>query len=748
MSEAILRTISLAKQPPPTDWLLANADHYSAEVESKVSAGNWSISDLPSAPRGPTLGLLAPELSQSSWSLADPRTQVTFSDLSLPGPEFGNHVMSIATESRKTTPQVADVPIDDSPPFPGTHGSFSDYVEWAAIQSQFKAKFPGLNGTFEEYRNYARDFLIQKGIDYIKDKVKETLTDTLTNILSGSDSVLSKTVSEVAGEAGFLQGIFGEIQKTFEKYTDFEKLKELAFTEGLPKLADLGLDKLFNDLWKLDDSSSPAEVMAHMMAEKIVREIVDSLLANVTSLEGLIDNFKNLQANLLKKLDEFWNGTPGLATLPAARIGDKDDKVDVVATGFPTVLIQKLAAARATDTLVPSGKPIVEGSATVFAGGLPLSRLSAMTAIPSRIAAGAPMVLVGGATVVVVAPPPTPPAPAAGSTVPNSAKPPINPKKLIVLVGGADDGATGIVKDGLKNTVQSQNPDAAVMCFGWMDAEKAADQIRQFHEQFPEVPIEIVGHSYGGDTAMDIAQLLNGDGITIEQLTTLDPVSWFESSRPSNVKNWTNVYVDGVHDYTDLIANAGGKWGHESGADQNIPAPLGNDPVSHGNAQGLYSAAQRSGAVSNSNNLDEPEKGIGDGGADAGTTDPTIDQTTATQRREHIKDVTETTLQDRGRVMDVTSEYRENSAAHRRGAIDIESRSLNSATRHSEAQAISRNLGSGHTVVVEEVSADGRTQTNTSYRNGVRQNTHVNQPVTATATHTHIQPDGAATSAR
>jgi hypothetical protein len=108
--------------------------------------------------------------------------------------------------------------------------------------------------------------------------------------------------------------------------------------------------------------------------------------------------------------------------------------------------------------------------------------------------------------------------------------------------------------------------------------------------------------------------------------------------------------------------------------------------------------------------------------------------------RQHIKDVTGEVLQSRKRELNVTSEYRANSEAHKAGAIDISSKNLSAKDRHSDALAISKKLGSNFRVVVEEVDAKTNTQTNTTYQGGVKGRTRTGLEKRATATHTHIQP--------
>lgn len=110
---------------------------------------------------------------------------------------------------------------------------------------------------------------------------------------------------------------------------------------------------------------------------------------------------------------------------------------------------------------------------------------------------------------------------------------------------------------------------------------------------------------------------------------------------------------------------------------------------------------------------------------------------TADQCRQNITDTTRQVLEERGRPVVVTSGHRDDSAAHRRGAIDIRSNDVDSPTRHADARAISERLPN-HNVIVEE--RDGNRQTNTTYRNGVRGATREG-PARASATHTHIQPD-------
>ena len=95
---------------------------------------------------------------------------------------------------------------------------------------------------------------------------------------------------------------------------------------------------------------------------------------------------------------------------PAARVGDMHTCPVIVPMspphvgglilppGMPTVLIESLPAARATDmaTCVGPTDAIVSGSTTVLIGGLPAARLGDPTVHGGVVVAGAMTVLVGG----------------------------------------------------------------------------------------------------------------------------------------------------------------------------------------------------------------------------------------------------------------------------------------------------------------------------------------------------------------
>lgn len=137
--------------------------------------------------------------------------------------------------------------------------------------------------------------------------------------------------------------------------------------------------------WQVDDESSAAEHVAHQAANKYKGQAVAAAKDPGSFTAGVT---------------KFFCGETSAATLAAARMGDKDDKADVVATGMSTVLVEGQPIARMTDLLAPSSMKIAEGAAMVLSGGLPTARVSSATEVPSMIAAGASQVLVGGESAV------------------------------------------------------------------------------------------------------------------------------------------------------------------------------------------------------------------------------------------------------------------------------------------------------------------------------------------------------------
>jgi len=115
----------------------------------------------------------------------------------------------------------------------------------------------------------------------------------------------------------------------------------------------------------------------------------------------------------------------------------------------------------------------------------------------------------------------------------------------------------------------------------WGDQEvrmsAAARDILNTLAENPEESINIFGHSYGGDSAVRLANELGRLGVTPSLVVTLDPVSTDREngsnprSMPSQETPWLNFYPNRRFNNlgngkADIIAWAGGIWGRTPGA--------------------------------------------------------------------------------------------------------------------------------------------------------------------------------------
>ena len=169
-------------------------------------------------------------------------------------------------------------------------------------------------------------------------------------------------------------------------------------------------------------------------------------------------------------------------------------------------------------------------------------------------------------------------------------------KEIYIFIGGALDSAQGSMA--ITHYYTDKKNDAGYAYYHWdIGRKQILDTINTYRSKCPKSKVIILGHSYGGDTAMDIAERLPSNQKIV--LVTLDPVSNYDSfnysrSVPSSVEYWINAYVSkGPHDWvgwmpiagqliagvgtlvsggglSDTVASLGGKWGYESSADINL----------------------------------------------------------------------------------------------------------------------------------------------------------------------------------
>lgn len=106
--------------------------------------------------------------------------------------------------------------------------------------------------------------------------------------------------------------------------------------------------------------------------------------------------------------------------------------------------------------------------------------------------------------------------------------------------------------------------------YGWSQKEEILSEIKKVHQDYPVI---LVGHSLGGDTAVEVADELDSlenQFRPVDLLITLDAVGFKNDIIPQNVKNHLNIFGE-----RDLFFNDGPHVArnHEKTTVKNILAP-------------------------------------------------------------------------------------------------------------------------------------------------------------------------------
>jgi LysM repeat protein len=132
----------------------------------------------------------------------------------------------------------------------------------------------------------------------------------------------------------------------------------------------------------------------------------------------------------------------------------------------------------------------------------------------------------------------------AGDTAVPAALPPAAGEKITEPRGRAYlfRGVAGLIysrgMDKLAERIKHVGVDASVDTY--LVWRGVADQAIRDYRRDPE-PIALIGHSMGGDSALDFAEALNGQNIPVSLLVTYDP-SRIADDVPPNVERYINIY--------------------------------------------------------------------------------------------------------------------------------------------------------------------------------------------------------------
>lgn len=109
-------------------------------------------------------------------------------------------------------------------------------------------------------------------------------------------------------------------------------------------------------------------------------------------------------------------------------------------------------------------------------------------------------------------------------------------------------------------------------CGVFMDrCGRIAKDLEEVRRRFPALPVVLIGHSYGGSCALEVARRQAVDAVPL-CLLTIDAVARRQkNSRPPSVEWWGNSYLREGGGFMDVVPRIGGRWGCCREADANLP---------------------------------------------------------------------------------------------------------------------------------------------------------------------------------
>ena len=167
-------------------------------------------------------------------------------------------------------------------------------------------------------------------------------------------------------------------------------------------------------------------------------------------------------------------------------------------------------------------------------------------------------------------------------------------RPTVIFVGGAGDETLGGPASAAWARFRDENPSIDTHYF----PHDAAAGVRALLDSLPAgTYTSLVGHSWGGDTAAEIAAALGRQGRQVDNLVTLDPVRREPDAPDTNLYNavragaghWTNVNATGGRsfEWSNLIAGIGRDYGTG-------PEPYAHSfvdaPVTHGSFNAMLNA--------------------------------------------------------------------------------------------------------------------------------------------------------------
>lgn len=106
-------------------------------------------------------------------------------------------------------------------------------------------------------------------------------------------------------------------------------------------------------------------------------------------------------------------------------------------------------------------------------------------------------------------------------------------------IGSADPQSTGLGQLSQQEFI-TENFDSKT--FSWDQQEEIIETVVNFHNEHPDAPIVLVGHSFGADSNLEVAEELNNLHINVDKMAIVDSVGVYDAKIPENVLSAINIW--------------------------------------------------------------------------------------------------------------------------------------------------------------------------------------------------------------
>jgi len=147
--------------------------------------------------------------------------------------------------------------------------------------------------------------------------------------------------------------------------------------------------------------------------------------------------------------------------------------------------------------------------------------------------------------------------------------------------GGSSDSSEPDVETGidvLARRISAEKLGLQVEVHEHEDQDAAVGKVEKVLRDNPSAKVAVVGHSLGGDSAVEVSQTLGKKDIEVDLLVQIDSVGAFDEKKPANVKRGINIFStsgDGIDGARQVEGSV------NVGLEGTTHTDIDNDPRTH-----------------------------------------------------------------------------------------------------------------------------------------------------------------------